>query len=245
MVNRILGLLSYDGSYFNGFQTQLSKDSVQDEVERVLSKILNEKIKIAASGRTDKGVHAYGQPFIFDVDKEVDLFKLQGSVNALLSKHVRLLALYFVSSTFHPRYNAIKKHYRYRIYNGFILPVFDVDKVGFIKDEIDIDKLSKTLKLFKGQHNFFNFTSKEEDKDGYVRTIFDIEVKKNDDYIDIDLYANGFMRYMIRMIVGTALAVALVKEKEDYIIKRLDNEDKNKTMYNIDASGLYLMEVYY
>lgn len=245
MVNRILGLLSYDGSYFNGFQTQLSKDSVQDEVERVLSKILNEKIKIAASGRTDKGVHAYGQPFIFDVDKEVDLFKLQGSVNALLSKHVRLLALYFVSSTFHPRYNAIKKHYRYRIYNGFILPVFDVDKVGFIKDEIDIDKLSKTLKLFKGQHNFFNFTSKEEDKDGYVRTIFDIEVKKNDDYIDIDLYGNGFMRYMIRMIVGTALAVTLGKEKEDYIIKRLDNEDKNKTMYNIDASGLYLMEVYY
>ena len=245
MVNRILGLLSYDGSYFNGFQTQLSKDSVQDEVERVLSKILNEKIKIAASGRTDKGVHAYGQPFIFDVDKEVDLFKLQGSVNALLSKHVRLLALYFVSSTFHPRYNAIKKHYRYRIYNGFILPVFDVNKVGFIKDEIDIDKLSKILKLFKGQHNFFNFTSKEEDKDGYVRTIFDIEVKKNDDYIDIDLYGNGFMRYMIRMIVGTALAVALGKEKEDYIINRLDNEDKNKTMYNIDASGLYLMEVYY
>ena len=245
MVNRILGLLSYDGSYFNGFQTQLSKDSVQDEVERVLSKILNEKIKIAASGRTDKGVHAHGQPFIFDVDKEVDLFKLQGSVNALLSKRVRLLALYFISSLFHPRYNAIKKHYRYRIYNGFILPVFDVDKVGFIKDEIDIDKLSKTLKLFKGQHNFFNFTSKEEDKDGYVRTIFDIEVKKNDDYIDIDLYGNGFMRYMIRMIVGTALAVTLGKEKEDYIIKRLDNEDKNKTMYNIDASGLYLMEVYY
>lgn len=245
MVKRILGLLSYDGSYFNGFQTQLSKDSVQDEVERVLSKILNEKIKIAASGRTDKGVHAYGQTFIFDVEKDVDLFKLQGSVNALLSKHVRLLALYSVSSTFHPRYNAIKKHYRYRIYNGFILPVFDVDKVGFIKDEIDIDKLSKTLKLFKGQHNFFNFTSKEEDKDGYVRTIFDIEVKKNDDYIDIDLYGNGFMRYMIRMIVGTALAVTLGKEKEDYIIKRLDNEDKNKTMYNIDASGLYLMEVYY
>lgn len=245
MVKRILGLLSYDGSYFNGFQTQLSKDSVQDEVERVLSKILNKEIRIAASGRTDKGVHAYGQPFILDVDKEVDLFKLQGSVNALLSKHVRLLALYFVSSTFHPRYNAIKKHYRYRIYNGFILPVFDVDKVGFIKDEIDIDKLSKILKLFKGQHNFFNFTSKEEDKDGYVRTIFDIEVKKNDDYIDIDLYGNGFMRYMIRMIVGTALAVALGKEKEDYIINRLDNEDKNKTMYNIDASGLYLMEVYY
>lgn len=245
MVNRILGLLSYDGSYFNGFQTQLSKDSVQDEVERVLSKILNKEIRIAASGRTDKGVHAYGQPFILDVDKEVDLFKLQGSVNALLSKHVRLLALYFVSSLFHPRYNAIKKHYRYRIYNGFILPVFDVDKVGFIKDEIDIDKLSKILKLFKGQHNFFNFTSKEEDKDGYVRTIFDIEVKKNDDYIDIDLYGNGFMRYMIRMIVGTALAVALGKEKEDYIINRLDNEDKNKTMYNIDASGLYLMEVYY
>lgn len=245
MVNRILGLLSYDGSYFNGFQTQLSKDSVQDEVERVLSKILNKEIRIAASGRTDKGVHAYGQPFILDVDKEVDLFKLQGSVNALLSKHVRLLALYFVSSLFHPRYNAIKKHYRYRIYNGFILPVFDVDKVGFIKDEIDIDKLSKILKLFKGQHNFFNFTSKEEDKDGYVRTIFDIEVKKNDDYIDIDLYGNGFMRYMIRMIVGTALAVTLGKEKEDYIIKRLDNEDKNKTMYNIDASGLYLMEVYY
>ena len=245
MVKRILGLLSYDGSYFNGFQTQLSKDSVQDEVERVLSKILNEKIKIAASGRTDKGVHAYGQTFIFDVGKDVDLFKLQGSVNALLSKRVRLLALYFVSTSFHPRYNAIKKHYRYRLYNGFILPVFDVDKVGFIKDEIDIDKLSKILKLFKGQHNFFNFTSKEEDKDGYVRTIFDIEVKKNDDYIDIDLYGNGFMRYLIRMIVGTALAVTLGKEKEDYIIKRLDNEDKNKTMYNIDASGLYLMEVYY
>ncbi len=245
MVSRILGLLSYDGSYFNGFQTQLSNDSVQDEIERVLSKILNEKIRIAASGRTDKGVHAYGQTFVFDVNKEVDLFKLQGSVNALLSKHVRLLALYFVSSTFHPRYKAIKKHYRYRIYNGSILPVFDVDKVGFIKDEIDVDKLSKTLKLFVGQHNFFNFTSKEEDKDGYVRTIFDIEVKKNDDYIDIDLYGNGFMRYMIRMIVGTALAVTLGKEKEDYIIKRLDNEDKNKTMYNIDASGLYLMEVYY
>lgn len=245
MVSRILGLLSYDGAYFNGFQTQLSNDSVQDEVERVLSKILNEKIRIAASGRTDKGVHAYGQTFVFDVDKEVDLFKLQGSANALLSKHVRLLALYFVSSTFHPRYKAIKKHYRYRIYNGSILPVFDVDKVGFIKDEIDVDKLSKILNLFKGEHNFFNFTSKEEDKLDYVRIIFNIEVKKKDHYIDIDLYGNGFMRYMIRMIVGSALAVTLNKEKEDYILNRLDNKDKNKTMYNIDASGLYLMEVYY
>ncbi len=245
MVKRILGLLSYDGAYFNGFQTQLSKDSVQDEVERVLSKILNKEVRIAASGRTDKGVHAHGQTFIFDIDKEVDLFKLQGSVNALLSKHVRLLALYFVSNSFHPRYNALKKHYRYRIYNGAILSVFDVDRVTLIKDEIDVSKLKATLNLFIGQHNFFNFTSKEEDKNHYVRTIFNIEVKNTNSYIDIDLYGDGFMRYMIRMIIGTSLQVTLGKEEESYILERLDHEEKNKTMYNSEASGLYLMEVYY
>lgn len=245
MVKRLVAVISYDGSSFKGYQIQPDSFTIQGEIEKVLKQVLQKDVKIYASGRTDRGVHALGQIIHFDVDDNVNTFKLLASVNALLPPSIRFLNIYETSTNFHSRYGAIRKHYRYIICNDNVLLPFEKNHCLLVKDYVNEVQINKILDVFIGKHNFRNFTSKEEDEDNYLRTIQKITVKRVDNHIYIDFYGDGFMRYMIRMILGTTLAVYFAKEDLNYIKYRLDNEVDEVTSYNISPSGLYLMEVTY
>ncbi len=245
MVKRLVAVISYDGSAFKGYQIQPDSFTIQGEIEKVLKRILQCDVKIYASGRTDRGVHALGQIIHFDVDVEVDAYKLLASVNALLPPSIRFLNIYETSPNFHSRFGAIRKHYRYVICNDNVLLPFENNYSLLIKDYVNEIEINKILHIFIGKHNFKNFTSKEEDEDNYLRTIQNITVKRIDNHIYIDFYGDGFMRYMIRMILGTTLAVYFAKEDLNYIKSRLDSEVDEVTSYNISPSGLYLVEVTY
>ena len=241
---RILGVCSYKGTNYYGWQKQVGFVSVQSTIEEALSKVYDTAITITGSGRTDAGVHAYKQYFHFDVDKEKDLKQLAYSLNKMLPEDIKILSFEKVGDDFHSRYNAKRKIYEYHI----VLKNKDPfqDEFAFVYPmELDFDLFKEALNKFVGKHNYQDFTSKEEDEDGFIRTIYSIEVNQDKDVVSIDLIGDGFMRYMIRDIIGTSLAIASGKEDISYIDRHLDSVNREIVSYKAGSEGLYLIDVIY
>lgn len=242
---RIFGRVSYKGTRYQGWQKQTSAPSIQETIEKVFSQILNTPITIYGSGRTDAGVHAKGQTFHFDVDKEVELDKLLYSVNCLLPDDIYINSLEKVDDDFHARYCAKAKVYQYNIRFSH-RDVFQNELEATIPQPCDIFLFKEALQLFVGKHNFQNFTSKEEDEGEFMREIYGIKCLDNGDRMSIILKGNGFMRYMIKYIIGTAIAVSQNKEDINFIKERLDNTEKrNIVSYKAPSEGLFLLDVLY
>ena len=244
---RIFGVVAYQGNNYQGWQKQSDTPSVEETIEKVFSKILNRDINIYGSGRTDAGVHAYHQTFHFDVEKEdLELDKLKYAVNSLLPKDIFIKELKIVSDDFHARFSIKEKTYEYVIRFGN-RDVFNYQNEATIPFPTDIELLKKSLSLFIGKHNYQNFTSKEEDEAGFVREIKEINVDydKENNRLKICLTGNGFMRYMVRYIVGTSLAVAQGKEDISFIERNLDANKRNIVSYKAPAEGLFLKDVKY
>ena len=242
---KILGICSYKGTNYYGWQKQVGFISVQSKIEEVLSQIYDTAITITGSGRTDAGVHAYKQYFHFVTEKDKDLKQLAYAMNKMLPEDIHILSLEKVADDFHARYNAKRKIYEYDI----LLKnkeVFNYDLAYLYPMDLDIDLLKKALKLFEGEHNYQDFTSKEEDEGNFIRTIYSIEVKQDKDLIKIRFEGNGFMRYQIRNMVGSAIAVANKKEDISFIKYHLDGNKKREIIaYKAPAMGLYLVDVIY
>lgn len=244
---RYFAVVSYRGTNYCGWQKQtVSKlPSIEETIESVLSRILNSEIKIYGSGRTDAGVHALGQTFHFDVDKEVDTKKLMHSVNELLPKDIRILELKTVDEKFHSRFSAVAKTYIYKIRNAKTSSAFHSDLEWTLGQPLDIKKMREAAEVFKGEHNFQNFTSKEVDEQKFSRNIGDICIFSENSEVEISLTGNGFMRYMVRMIVGNLVQVGLGKLAACDIRDALESPIRKPSSYKAPAYGLYLKEVKY
>lgn len=237
--------ISYDGHNFKGFQRQIKERTVQQEIETVLSRIFNTDIVISASGRTDAGVHALKQVVTFMPNKEVsDLALLRYSLNRMLPNDIHVNAIQFVDDSFHPRLHALLKTYKYILNMGEANPFYENYRYEF-KRKLDVNKVLEAKELFVGEHNFKNFTTKEEDNHDYVRTINSIEVKQDEDVLEITLIGNGFMRYMVRMIVGTLIAIGIGKEDKSFIVNKLEDTNRMPVIYKAPPQGLYLVDVKY
>jgi len=242
---RVLGVVSYKGTRFQGWQKQPTVITVQGEIEKALSQVLNSEVTIFGSGRTDAGVHAIGQTFTFDMSKDLDLDKLCFSINRMIDKDIKILSLKKVDDDFHARFSAKSKTYLYKIRLGVKDP-FENEFQYIYPFEFDFDLFSKALKQFEGKHCFKDFTNKEEDEDGYVREIYQIVSKKQDNDITVEFTGNGFMRYQIRNMVGAALAVASKNEDLNFIPNHLKEEKiREICQYKAPPQGLYLVKVEY
>lgn len=243
---RYLLNFAYDGSTFNGYQTQLSHDTIQDKIQDALKILLKENIIIYASGRTDKGVHALNQYAHFDYSSQIaDVNKFLYSLNALVSPNIFFKSCKEVSSSFHARFNALSKTYVY-IVNYEKYDVFAKNNAFFYHYSLDFHKLNEALNLFLGTHNFKNFTAKEEDENNFVRTIFRVEIKQiKDNLIALIFEGEGFMRYMVRTLVMNVLEVASNRLEISEIQKRLDHEENLPSNYKAPSLGLYLFDVKY
>ena len=244
---RYLCCVSYKGTNYQGWQKQVDAPTVQGEIERVFFQILNTCINIQGSGRTDAGVHAEKQYFHFDYEKELDLGRFRYSVNCLLPKDIFIKDIKVVSDDFHARYSAKGKTYTYLMRLGE-RNVFNYEFETNIPQPLDVDLLYKALKMFEGKHDFKDFTSKEEDEENYVREIYSVEIT----YVEqakqfvVTFKGNGFMRYMIRNMVGTAIAVASKKEEFSFISYHLSDKEKREIVsYKANPEGLFLVDVNY
>ena len=241
---KVFGICSYKGTNYYGWQKQVGFISVQSVIEETLSKIYDTPIIIYGSGRTDAGVHALAQTFHYVCDKEKDLKQLAYSMNKMLPSDIKIISLEKVDDDFHARYSAKQKVYEYRIALNNKDP-FQNDLAYVYPMKLDVDLFNQALQKFVGKHNYQDFTSKEEDENGFVREIYEIKVKQNSDYVTVKFVGNGFMRYQIRNMVGAAINIANGKEDVSFIDKHLDKENREIISYKAPASGLYLVKVIY
>lgn len=233
---------SYNGSKFNGFQKQVDKRTVQGDLESVLSKIFNENIRVVASGRTDAGVHAYNQCLHFDSSKEVDFDKLKFSLDSLLH-NIYVKELYSVPDDFHARYDCTKKEYIYKINVGEFDPIYE-EYIYQYNKSLDIEKMKDACMYLIGEHDFRSFTSLDYEKN-CVRTIYSIDISIENDIIYIDFVGNGFLKYMVRNMVGLLIEVGSNNRNVEDVKKILDSMDRKEAGICAPSMGLYLANVYY
>jgi len=232
--------LSYDGSKFYGYQIQNNKMTVEGEIEKVLSKIFNEKINTIASSRTDKKVHALNQYCHFETKKDINSNKLMHSVNSMINESIHIKKIKKVHDDFHSRYSVKSKEYIYKINMKDYNPI-EKDYVYQYGKTIKKELLDEFTKLISGKHNFKSFTS-DKNKENYERDIkVDYKIKNNILYLRFE--STGFLRYMIRNIVGLLLDINDNKKSINDIEKIFKSE--NRTALGLCASpvGLYLNKI--
>lgn len=238
--------ISYDGSDYYGFQIQKKKEqiSVQQVLEETLSRFFAENIKIVGSGRTDRGVHALKQVCHFDlVENKYTLDRILYSLNRMLPNNIHIESLEQVDDSFHARYSVKKKTYRYIINNGVTSPF--LVNYAFQQDKLlDLDLMKKGMNLFVGTHNFQNFCTNKE-TDDFIRTIYSFEMNFKDGLILFDITGNGFRRYMVRMIMGTLIALGEHKITLDEINELINKENRTIVSYKAIPNGLYLYDIMY
>lgn len=241
---RYLMTFSYDGTNYNGYQKQPNKNTVQNKIEEALERITNEKITIHSSGRTDSKVHALNAKAHFDIEKEINIDKLKKGINSLIPEDIYIKKIEQVDNEFHARFNVIEKRYLYKINIGDYNPI-ERNYVYQYNKELDIKKMIEASKYLIGTHNFKAFTKTDDTKDDYIRIIYDIKIKEEDNIITLEFIGNGFLRYMVRNMVGTLIEIGENKLKPVDIMNILESEDRKKAGKTAKACGLYLKDVKY
>lgn len=237
---RYLINMSYDGSKYYGYQIQKNKFTVEGEIERVLSKILNTKINSVGSSRTDRGVHGINQYCHFDIDKKLDLKKFTHAMNGLIDKSIYIKKISLVNDDFHARYSVYKKEYFYKINLGEYNPI-EKDYVYQYNKSISKDLLDKFCSIMSGKHNFRSFTS-DKDNTNYERDVL-ISYKIDKKILYLKFESSGFLRYMIRNIVGLLLDINDNKKSFDDINYIFESRDRCSCGRRANPEGLYLNKI--
>ena len=245
---RYLMTFSYDGSGYHGYQKQINENSIQSEIENALSKINgNNYVRIHATGRTDAGVHALNQKAHFDLEKTIEIFRLKHSLNKILPDDIYIKNIINVPDDFHARFNVKSKEYIYKINLGEYNPL-ERNYVYQLNEKLDIGKIEIALQLIKGTHNFKSFTKTTNEIDNYVRTIFEASIShdvSNSNIIIISLKGDGFLRYMVRNIVGVLIEIGSGKRNPEDIVTILEAQDRTISGKTAPSCGLYLKNIEY
>ncbi|MEO6055071.1 MAG: tRNA pseudouridine(38-40) synthase TruA [Chthoniobacterales bacterium] len=246
MSKRLKLTIAYDGTPFRGWQSQRTADSVQDVIEKALAKICKNPVRLHGSGRTDAGVHALGQIAHADVDRPLEILEWRRALNNWLPQEIRILNAQFVPETFHARFSAMGKEYRYEIYNGEVLPPHLFRTVWHNRWPFDADLLRKAMHAFIGTHDFAAFSAKRAvPVDDTHRTIEHIRVVIKGPLIRLTFIGDGFLYKMVRMLTAAAMQVACGKETFRGMSQRLSHPESAVNPPVAPAKGLTLVRVLY
>lgn len=245
---RYLMTFAYDGSRFHGYQTQRGFRTVQSILEEKLTMLNGMKsVKLVASGRTDALVHAEAQKAHFDFDKEIEASKVKKSLNSLLLHQLNDIYVKDVKkvhSEFNARHDVKEKTYEYKINIGEYNPI-ESSYVYQYCHKLDIDNMKMASFYLIGEHDFASFVKKDSLKEDSIRIIYAIEISENNNYLTIKVCGNGFMRYMVRNIVGMLISVGEHKNKPSDVSEVLNKKDRTYAAKTAPACGLYLKDVKY
>lgn len=242
---RYKAVVAYDGTGYHGWQTQHQNNSIEEKIMDVLKKMHTHEVKIVASGRTDSGVHAFGQVFHFDSELGIDESHMKAALNSQLPKSIRIQNIEIVNDEFHARFDSIGKRYDYYLRQDDADPM-KANYTGLERHDLDLERMQEACQVFLGTHDFTSFTSTKIDpRKDRNRTITRVEVFKENEIFHFILEGDGFLRYMVRMIVGTIIMAGRHHEDYDSIKRMLDAKDKHECHYKAEPQGLYLIEVKY
>jgi len=244
-------LLQYDGTDFHGWQMQGELRTVQGELTRVLSLLDDREITVHGSGRTDAGVHAEGQVANALLDRDINPHKLRNAINGNLGPDLRVLFIDVVADDFHARYSAKGKSYRYRVVHAPVMSPFWARYAYQESRALDLNSMRKCGELFLGEHDWTAFSAAQSDVESRVRNVSTCEISDGWDarghghLIEFTISANGFLRYMVRSIVGTLLAVGRGEIDQETVARAISEGDRSLAGATAPAHGLTLMSVQY
>ena len=239
-------ILQYEGTRYQGWQRQEStQNTIQGKLERLLSRIAGEPVEIQASGRTDAGVHAYGQTANFHMDTQLSAEALMEQINAYLPEDIGVISIEEVPERFHSRLNAKGKTYRYRVLNSAVPHVFDRRYVYAFPEKLDVEAMRRAACLLCGTHDYRAFTSAKRSRKSTVRTVDAIEIERIGDELRFTFSGNGFLFRMVRILMGTLLEVGTGKREAEEMTLLLENGKREDAGPLVPACGLALMEVRY
>ncbi len=236
-----LMIISYDGSKFYGFQRLNDLTSVQKTLEEALCKICKTDVVVKGAGRTDRGVHAYGQCVSFKVNIDITLEGLKDALNSMIKPYIYVKDIIEVDEGFHARFSVVDKEYIYKINIGEYNPLLS-DYVYQCEYQLNVEKMKEVSKLYLGGHNFHNFVSGE--RDNYDAIINSIDFKMEDDILNIIFNGKSFYRYMVRNLVGMMIEVGRGKEDIKKVEEML-NTKKEMFGFTAPSCGLYLNKINY
>lgn len=263
--------VAFDGTNYAGWQIQPNKETVEGVLNRELSRLLNEEIKVIGASRTDSGVHAEGAVCVFDTLSRIPGEKFSYAINQTLPEDIRIRNSKEVDITFHPRKVNSRKTYRYRIRHDEFINPLDARYSYHVYTKLDVEAMAKACEYIKGKHDFKAFCSAHTDVETTERTVYDVHVEVTPDkkllqmsglmksrdaenvqhgvrdprqtpgLIDIYVTGNGFLYNMVRIIAGTLIEVGQCKIKPEEIPGILDSLDREKAGPTAPAKGLTLM----
>jgi len=244
-VSRVVLGIEYDGSAFSGWQFQRARRTVQDELQKALSRVADQKIVVQCAGRTDAGVHALEQVVHFDTDvtREMRAWLMGGNVN--LPEDVKIIWAKYAVDDFHARYSAIARYYRYVILNRKMKSALLKDQVTWCYDPLDEAKMHLAAQALIGQHDFSSFRAKGCQSVSPNRIMHFINVFREGEQVIIELSANAFLHHMVRNIAGVLMAVGKGEQPVSWVGALLEIKDRQQAGITASPYGLYLGGVYY
>ena len=240
---RLFFEVAYKGTDFHGWQTQKNGITVQGTIEHGLSTIMRTPVSIVGSGRTDAGVHCKQQYFHADLPDEISLKHLQHKMNSFLPKSITIRSVKKVKEDAHARFDAIRRGYEYIILTE--KNPFEQETALYYNKELDIETMNKASSLLLGKHNFESFSKVKTEVNTFFCTIEKAEWKRTDNTITFCIFADRFLRGMVRSIVGTLLDVGEHKINVDDLESIIESQDRRKAGKSVAASGLFLVNVEY
>ena len=239
-------LIEYDGTNYQGWQVQPKGPTIQGMIEEKLTLITGEVIHLIGSGRTDSGVHAFGQVANFRTKSKLDVRSIQKALNSLLPPDIVIQRAEEVEEDFHARRESKSKVYEYRILNQDIRSAFRHEYAWHIPQKLDLEEMRKATQILIGEHDFSSFRSVGSPTRTTIRRIIRAEWKMGrDGLVRFEIEANGFLKQMVRALVGTLVEVGRGKINADEFREILDSKDRKKAGPTAPAHGLFLKEVKY
>lgn len=245
-------LIQYDGTDFHGWQVQENDRTIQGELERVVGMLADRDVGVIGSGRTDAGVHAEGQVANLHLNSgKFTPEKLKHAINGNLWRDIRVLKAETAPDDFHARFSAKRKTYIYRVVNAPVMSPFWRRFAHHEWRPLDVSRMNRAARLFLGEHDWTAFASAKADGESRIRNVLDftVESRWNDQaqgaMIEFRISATGFLRYMVRSIVGTMLEVGRGEKDSDTIQTAIVTRNRDLAGKTASAQGLTLFRVDY
>mgnify|MGYP000215663866 FL=1 len=244
-MKRVKLVVAYDGTNYHGWQVQDNGITIEEVLNRTISELVQEDIKVIGASRTDAGVHACGNVAVFDTESRIPGDKFSFALNQRLPDDIRIQESCEVDADFHPRYADTVKTYEYNILNRrFELPSKRL-YAAFCYYPMDIERMNQAAAYLVGEHDFKSFCSAGAQVQTTVRTIYAVNVTKEDDMVHIRIAGNGFLYNMVRIIAGTLMQVGTGLMEPEQVKEILEARDRSKAGPTAVAKGLTLVEIRY
>jgi len=238
-------IIEYDGSQYGGWQFQKNSLSVQQVVEEALATVNGSAVSLVSSGRTDAGVHALGMSAHFDTERDLPARAYREGVNRLLPEDVVVREARPVEASFHARFSAQGKWYRYQMHLGEVRSALNRHRCWHVRKPLDIELMQSAAAVLVGEHDFEAFRVRGCNAVTTVRRIDLLRIIPDEDFLRIDVVGSGFLRYMVRRIVGTLYEVGSERRSLQSVEQMISHPSEHSAGVTAPASGLCLMRVRY